>query len=57
MPTAFSGVQVRAGYFDQPHLINEFKSFTGRTPSAYLELRRRFPQQRDFPPDMGPMPV
>lgn len=56
-PVGWAELAQVAGYFDQPHLINEFKSFTGRTPSAYLELRRRFPQQRDFPPDMGPMPV
>lgn len=46
-----------AGYFDQSHLINEFKDFTGRTPTDYLALRRRFPTEPDFPPDMGPMPA
>ena len=30
------------GYYDQPHFIREFRRFTGMTPSAYLEHRRRF---------------
>lgn len=56
-PVGWAGLAQAAGYFDQPHLINEFKSFTGHTPSAYLALRRRFPAEPDFPPDMGPMPA
>ena len=32
-------------------------AFTGHTPSAYLALRRRFPAEPGFPPDMGPMPA
>ena len=32
----------RAGFYDQPHFNNEFFAFTGRTPSEYLRLRRRF---------------
>jgi len=46
-----------AGYFDQAHLSKEFKDFTGHTPSDYLALRRRFPVDRAFPPDNGPMPA
>ena len=30
------------GYYDQPHFIREFRRFTGMSPSAYLEHRRRF---------------
>jgi AraC-like DNA-binding protein len=30
------------GYYDQPHFIREFRRFTGMTPSAYLDRRRRF---------------
>lgn len=56
-PVAWAELAQAAGYFDQPHLINEFKSFTGHTPTAYLALRRRFPAERDFPPDLGPMPA
>jgi AraC-like DNA-binding protein len=46
-----------AGYFDQAHFGREFKDFTGHTPTEYLALRRRFPAERGFPPDNGPMPA
>ena len=46
-----------AGYFDQAHFGREFKDFTGHTPTEYLALRRRFPAERGFPPDYGPMPA
>ncbi|MFT4165042.1 MAG: helix-turn-helix domain-containing protein [Microlunatus sp.] len=29
-------------YYDQPHFISEFRRFTGITPTAYLQHRRRF---------------
>jgi AraC-like DNA-binding protein len=29
-----------AGYYDQPHLINEFRSFTGRTPETFFQDTR-----------------
>ena len=45
------------GYFDQAHFSKEFKDFTGHTPTAYLILRRRFPAEKGFPPDNGPMPT
>jgi AraC-like DNA-binding protein len=32
----------RAGYHDQPHFNQELRHFTGLTPTAYLDLRRRF---------------
>ncbi|MET9677743.1 hypothetical protein ABZY68_32320 [Streptomyces sp. NPDC006482] len=31
-----------AGYFDQPHFGHEFRAFTGRTPTRYVEVRRGF---------------
>ena len=32
----------RAGYYDQAHFANEFRTFTGLTPTRYLDVRRRF---------------
>ena len=32
----------RAGYYDQAHFGHEFRTFTGLTPSRYLDVRRRF---------------
>jgi AraC-like DNA-binding protein len=34
---SLTGIAYDCGYFDQSHFIREFKSFTGITPSAYLE--------------------
>lgn len=31
-----------AGFYDQPHFTHEMQRFTGLTPTAYLDLRRRF---------------
>lgn len=35
---AFTDVAYRCGYYDQPHFINEFKAFTGSTPTEYLHI-------------------
>ncbi|MFC4588009.1 helix-turn-helix domain-containing protein [Sphaerisporangium corydalis] len=56
-PVDWSEVAHTAGYFDQAHFSREFKDFTGHTPTEYLALRRRFPAERGFPPDSGPMPA
>ena len=32
-----TSIAYHCGYFDQSHFIRDFKSFTGLTPSAYLE--------------------
>jgi len=56
-PVSWSHLAHAAGYFDQAHFSKEFKDFTGHTPSAYLALRRRYPVDRNFPPDNGPMPA
>jgi AraC-like DNA-binding protein len=37
----FTSIAYDCGYFDQSHFIRDFKSFTGVTPSAYLE--NKFP--------------
>jgi AraC-like DNA-binding protein len=56
-PVDWPGLAQTAGYFDQAHFGREFKDFTGHTPTEYLALRRRFPAERGFPPDNGPMPA
>ncbi|MFI6786966.1 DUF6597 domain-containing transcriptional factor [Nonomuraea sp. NPDC050383] len=56
-PVDWSELAQTAGYFDQAHFSKEFKDFTGHTPTEYLDLRRRFPAERGFPPDSGPMPA
>lgn len=33
----FTAIAYDSGYFDQSHFIRDFKSFTGFTPSAYLQ--------------------
>jgi AraC-like DNA-binding protein len=38
---SFTSIAYDCGYFDQSHFIRDFKSFTGLTPSAYME--NRFP--------------
>jgi AraC-like DNA-binding protein len=30
-------IALDAGYYDQPHLISEFRSFTGRTPETFFQ--------------------
>lgn len=56
-PVDWAELAHASGYFDQAHFSKEFKDFTGHTPTAYLTLRRRFPAQKGFPPDNGPMPA
>jgi AraC-like DNA-binding protein len=56
-PVDWSALAHTMGYFDLAHFSREFKDFTGHTPTAYLALRRRFPAEREFPPDHGPMPA
>jgi AraC-like DNA-binding protein len=56
-PVDWSELAHTAGYFDQAHFSKEFKDFTGHTPTDYLALRRRFPVEKGFPPDSGPMPA
>jgi AraC-like DNA-binding protein len=47
----------RAGYHDQPHFNQELRQFTGLTPTAYLDLRRRFAAEHpDNALDVGLLP-
>ena len=41
-PIDWAELASAAGYFDQAHFGHEFRSFTGLTPTRYLEVRRRF---------------
>jgi AraC-like DNA-binding protein len=50
-PVEWAQLAQDAGYCDQAHFSKEFKAFTGRTPTAYLALRRRFPAEAGFPPE------
>jgi AraC-like DNA-binding protein len=57
-PVDWLELAARAGYYDQAHFANEFRTFTGLTPTRYLDVRRRF--QREHPGhvlDVGPLPV
>lgn len=38
-PVHWADLATACGYFDQPHFIHDFQSFTGLTPSAYLTQR------------------
>jgi AraC-like DNA-binding protein len=35
----WADVALECGFFDQPHLINDFHAFSGVTPTAYLAVR------------------
>ena len=44
--SSLTSIAYDCGYFDQSHFIKDFKSFTGLTPSAYLE--NKFPANQFF---------
>lgn len=37
----WGSIALEAGYYDQPHLIAEFRSLVGLTPGAFAERVRR----------------
>jgi AraC-like DNA-binding protein len=57
-PVDWLELAARAGYYDQAHFANEFRTFTGLTPTRYLDVRQRF--LREHPGhvlDVGPLPA
>jgi AraC-like DNA-binding protein len=38
----WAGTAAKCGYYDQPHLIREFRAFSGFTPATYLKKRGPF---------------
>ena len=57
-PVDWAELAARAGYYDQAHFGNDFRTFTGLTPTRYLDVRRRF--LREHPGhvlDVGPLPA
>jgi AraC-like DNA-binding protein len=45
-PVNWADLALAAGYCDQAHLANEFRSFSGISPSAYLTSERSFANPR-----------
>jgi AraC-like DNA-binding protein len=57
-PVDWLEIAGRAGYYDQAHFGHDFRTFTGLTPTRYLDVRRRF--LREHPGhalDAGPLPA
>jgi AraC-like DNA-binding protein len=57
-PVDWLELAAHAGYYDQAHFDNEFRTFTGLTPTQYIHVRRRF--LREHPGhvlDVGPLPA
>jgi AraC-like DNA-binding protein len=57
-PVDWLELAARAGYYDQAHFGHDFRTFTGLTPTRYLDVRRRF--LREHPGhalDAGPLPA
>jgi AraC-like DNA-binding protein len=36
-PPDWARIAIEAGYYDQSHLINDFRAFTGRTPETFFQ--------------------
>ena len=47
-PTDWAGLALDCGYFDQAHLIHEFREFSGLTPTAYEAQRTTFQNHVTF---------
>jgi AraC-like DNA-binding protein len=46
----WSAAALRCGYYDQAHLIRDFRAYTGTTPTAYRALRLDYP---NYVPDLA----
>ena len=40
-PVDLTQIAYQSGYFDQAHFSNDFREFTGHSPTDYLRLRRQ----------------
>jgi AraC-like DNA-binding protein len=57
-PVDWAELAARAGYYDQAHFGHEFRTFTGLTPTRYLDVRRRFLREHPgHPLDAWPLPA
>ena len=45
-PVDWTEIAHQSRYFDQSHFNNDFKAFTGHTPTSYLNLRRHVDAER-----------
>jgi len=48
-PEKLTHLAYQEEYFDQAHFINDFKSFTGLKPTAYLALLKDIPSMKIVP--------
>lgn len=37
---SWADLAIEAGFYDQSHLVNEFRSFSGQSPEAYFQAQR-----------------
>ena len=47
-PADWAGLALACGYFDQAHLIHDFRAFSGLTPTAYEARRTAFQNHVTF---------
>ena len=47
-PADWTGLALTCGYYDQAHLIHDFREFSGLTPTAYEARRTAFQNHVTF---------